>query len=36
LILASMIAVCFITYLLLINKNLLPKLKKKKMIISRG
>ncbi|ASJ20584.1 septum formation initiator family protein [Brachyspira hampsonii] len=36
LILASMIALCFITYLLLINKNLLPKLKKKKIIISRG
>ena len=35
-ILASMIALCFITYLLLINKNLLPKLKKKKIIISRG
>ncbi|MEI0493181.1 septum formation initiator family protein [Brachyspira intermedia] len=36
LILASMIAICFITYLLLINKNLLPKLKKKKIITSRG
>lgn len=36
LILASMIALCFITYLLLINKNLLPKLKKKKIITSRG
>lgn len=36
LILASMIAVCFITYLLLINKNLLPKLKKKKIITSKG
>ena len=36
LILASMIALCFITYLLLINKNLLPQLKKKKIITSRG
>ena len=36
LILASMIAICFITYLLLINKNLLPKLKKKKIFTSRG
>ncbi|MCZ9997298.1 septum formation initiator family protein [Brachyspira hyodysenteriae] len=36
LILALMIALCFITYLLLINKNLLPKLKKKKIITSKG
>lgn len=36
LILASMIAICFITYFILINKNLLPKLKKKKIITSRG
>ncbi|MDA0022957.1 FtsB family cell division protein [Brachyspira hyodysenteriae] len=36
LILALMIALCFITYLLLINKNLLPRLKKKKIITSKG
>lgn len=36
LILVLMIALCFITYLLLINKNLLPKLKKKKIITSKG
>ncbi|KLI32641.1 FtsB family cell division protein [Brachyspira hyodysenteriae] len=36
LILALMIALCFITYLLLINKNLLTKLKKKKIITSKG
>ncbi|CRF33749.1 hypothetical protein BRSU_1646 [Brachyspira suanatina] len=36
LILASMIALCFITYLLLINRNLLPKLKKKRIIPSKG
>ncbi len=36
LILAFMIAMCFISYILLINKNLLPKLKKKKIIPSRS
>ena len=36
LILAAMIALCFIIYLLLINKNLLPKFRKKKIIVSKG
>ncbi|WP_300366978.1 septum formation initiator family protein [Brachyspira sp.] len=36
LILAFMIAMCFVSYILLINKNLLPKLKKKKIIPSRS
>lgn len=36
LILAFMIAMCFISYILVINKNLLPKLKKKKIVPSRS
>ncbi|WP_295161667.1 septum formation initiator family protein [uncultured Brachyspira sp.] len=33
---AFMIALCFISYILLINKNFIPKLRKRKIIPSRG
>lgn len=36
LILVFIMAMCFVTYILLINRNMLPKLKKKKIITSRG